>query len=777
MPVTPTYPGVYIEELPSATHTIIGVATSITAFVGFTKQGPVNTATQVLSYGDFSRAFGDLDPDCPLTYAVQQFFLNGGSEAYIVRVAEGAAQAGFNLVNDTSATGVVVLLLQAATAGAWGNTLQVTIDRNTLNPASLFNLSVTQYVMSGGSLVPGRSESFRNLTMNSVAPAYAVDTINFNSQLLSATRGAVPYAPTALPAPAATGSSTSGSLTAPVVIGATTNSIAMSLNGAPPVTLTIAQGSYTLVQLKSAILSAATAAGVAINGSVSGSSVQFSDPTATVTEQSSLHFTPAPTNDASGVLMLGVGAGGLEVDAIAAFHPLPTGTTGNDIDASLAAAATTLQALSQTVHSVSVTITTGGVAQAAVTVPLTDVNTIVATHEDLRSLLQSRLQAAALANPSIAAELGGATVVIVNNRLVVSAGGRPDAQIQIADAAPDGTATAIGFDGTAFTNVAAYGPAVNVTAIGQVAPPTLGVDGTAPTNASTIIGSQGQKTGIYALENVDLFNLLVLPDTLATDQIAVGSAATAYCEQRRAMLLVDPPTNVTSLGAAQTWITSPSTPRSANSAAYFPRALFPDPVQSYRPRVMPTAGAIAGLYARTDASRGVWKAPAGTNASLVGPTSLQVPLTDAENGTINPLGLNANRSFPVYGFVVWGARTLEGADVLTSQWKYVPVRRTALYIEESLYRGTKWVVFEPNDEPLWASIRLNVGSFMHSLFVQGAFEGSSPQQAYLVKCDSETTTQNDIDQGIVNILVGFAPLEPAEFVLIQITQLAGQVDT
>ena len=144
---------------------------------------------------------------------------------------------------------------------------------------------------------------------------------------------------------------------------------------------------------------------------------------------------------------------------------------------------------------------------------------------------------------------------------------------------------------------------------------------------------------------------------------------------------------------------------------------------------------------------------------------------------LNPLGINCLRTFPVYGNVCWGARTLDGADALASEWKYVPVRRFALFLEESLYRGTKWVVFEPNDEPLWAQIRLNVGAFMHNLFRQGAFQGTTPREAYLVKCDKETTTQTDINNGIVNILVGFAPLKPAEFVIIKIQQLAGQIET
>ena len=149
-------------------------------------------------------------------------------------------------------------------------------------------------------------------------------------------------------------------------------------------------------------------------------------------------------------------------------------------------------------------------------------------------------------------------------------------------------------------------------------------------------------------------------------------------------------------------------------------------------------------------------------------------LTDGENGQLNPLGVNCLRNFPVIGNVVWGARTLDGADALASQWKYIPVRRLAYYIEESLFRGTQWVVFEPNDEPLWAQIRLNVGSFMQTLFIKGAFQGSSPNDAYFVKCSSETTTQTDIDNGVVNIVVGFAPLKPAEFVVIQIQQIAPQ---
>jgi hypothetical protein len=210
---------------------------------------------------------------------------------------------------------------------------------------------------------------------------------------------------------------------------------------------------------------------------------------------------------------------------------------------------------------------------------------------------------------------------------------------------------------------------------------------------------------------------------------------------------------------------------------FFPRLRQPNPLRDGQMEVFAASGAVAGIIARTDGTRGVWKAPAGLDATLTGVPSLSVSLTDAENGELNPLGINCMRAFPAAGRVVWGARTLRGNDQLADEYKYIPVRRTALYIEESLFRGLQWVVFEPNDEPLWAQIRLNVGAFMHDLFRQGAFQGSSPRDAYFVKCDKDTTTQSDINLGIVNVLIGFAPLKPAEFVVVKLQQMAGQIET
>lgn len=314
---------------------------------------------------------------------------------------------------------------------------------------------------------------------------------------------------------------------------------------------------------------------------------------------------------------------------------------------------------------------------------------------------------------------------------------------------------------------------------------TPGASGGLPATAD-IIGDQAACSGIYALLKLDLFNLLCIPDATranATDPTALDAsvdanaiygAAMALCNQWRAFLLLDSPPNLTTAASAADWKSGQLGVVDPNGAAYFPRLLLPDPLNKGQPRSFAPCGVVAGVYAATDRSHGVWQAPAGTGAVLNGVLGMSCQLGDAESSVLNPLGLNCFRTFPAYRPVLWGARTLVGADARGSQWKYVPVRRTALFIEESLYRGTQWVVFEANEESLWAAIRLDVGAFMQNLFLKGAFQGSTPTQAYFVKCDSGTTTQADLDQGVVNILVGFAPLKPAEFVTIQIAQATAQ---
>lgn len=279
--------------------------------------------------------------------------------------------------------------------------------------------------------------------------------------------------------------------------------------------------------------------------------------------------------------------------------------------------------------------------------------------------------------------------------------------------------------------------------------------------------------GFHTLDTVDLVNILVIPPPSPSSSLddSVWADAAAYAHGRRAFLLVDPRPNL-EVEAFRTWVAELGITGEAarDAAVYYPRIRHADPLRGGQLATFAPGGAVAGVFARTDGSRGVWKAPAGLEAGLTGVVGLEKTLTNDDNGKLNPSGYNALRSFRDAGSVVWGARTLRGSDVLSDDYKYVPVRRLALFLQESLYRGTQWVVFEPNDEPLWAQIRLSVGAFMQDLFRRGAFQGSSPREAFFVRCDAETTTQYDIDRGIVNVHVGFAPLKPAEFVIISIQQ-------
>jgi uncharacterized protein len=642
MPVTPTYPGVYVEELSSGVHTIAGVSTSVAAFLGYFPQGPMNQATQIFSVADLERNFGSLIANSEAGYGVRQFFANGGAEAWVVRVA-GAPSPGSSdpappgtattQIPDTSGTNI--LTVTAASPGNWGNSVRLAVDDNTTAPGSSFNLTVTQ-VDSSSPPIAVVTEVYRNLTLNASDPNSAVAVVNNASALV---RLSVIGTPTTLPAPTGT------------------------------VSTDISQVNLS-----------------------------------TLTGQ-----------------------------------PLSVTFGGNDLTPS------------------------SPLTLAAAPASLTDLAVT------LQSLLQS---------------LGGPPPVIPNATVTVVPGTGTARNLQISAVSSDPTSK-FSFSG-ALANSLGLNTGAGSGTIDNVMryAPSNGSDGSVP-NATGLIGDPLAKTGIYALDNVG-FNLLCLPDVMNLsddDAFAVISAAETYCASRWAFLLVDVPqggpglAQRDSLTGIQAWLAQNATLRSSYAALYYPRPQIPDPLSGYRLRAVGPSGTMAGVYAQTDGTRGVWKAPAGTAATLTGVPALTYNMTDAENGVLNPLAINGLRTFPVYGNVPWGARTLDGADQQASDWKYIPVRRLALYIEASLYQGLQWVVFEPNDEPLWSQIRLNVGAFMRGLFQQGAFQGSTPASAYFVKCDSDTTTQADINLGVVNILVGFAPLKPAEFVILQIQQIAGQIPT
>lgn len=496
MPVQLSYPGVYIEEIPSGVRTITGVATSIAAFIGWAPQGATDQALLVLNWGDYDRLFGGLHRDSAMSYAVSHFFANGGQQAYIIRVASADAVAATTDVGD--------LTLTASGPGEWGNSYGVTV-RLRADVEGRFGLTVLR--KRPNDQFAQTLEVFENLSMDPADPRYVKSVLDEQSQIVNAT--------------------------------------------------------------------------------VNGTAIEAADES-----------------------ML---AGGEDGDVL-----------------------------------------------------------------------------------------------------------RPGDQ--------------------------AFWTAV------------------LPTDAD----EDGRLGGLFHLDRIDLFNLLCVPGLTYAGNLA---SLAQFCRARRAFLIADAEDAIN-----EGTVNPIAGDDGINAASYYPWLRLPDPLQEGRLRAFPPSGAVAGIYARTDTNRGVWKAPAGIDASISGARGLTNRLTDGENGPLNRRGVNALRLFPIYGSVVWGARTCRGNDEIGSEWKYVPVRRTALFIEETLYRSLKWVVFEPNDEPLWSQIRLNVGAFMHGLFRQGAFQGSTPRDAYFVKCDKETTTQNDINLGVVNILVGFAPLKPAEFVVVKLQQMTGQID-
>jgi phage tail sheath protein FI len=303
-------------------------------------------------------------------------------------------------------------------------------------------------------------------------------------------------------------------------------------------------------------------------------------------------------------------------------------------------------------------------------------------------------------------------------------------------------------------------------------------DGLIPTGFD-VAGNPADRTGIYALDAMDLVNLILIPDMPAMGQSDYLTAATAtlnYAIQRKAFAILDMPNDIQTPAQAISW--AMSTPGTfgkgiISAATYFPQVQVPNPF-STQPFQMGGSGTLAGIYALTDRNVGVWKAPAGITAPLAGVQNLSCVMNDEKNGQIDSLGINALRTFPIYDNVSWGARTMGAANIADEGWKYIPARRLALYIEQSLIQGLQWVVFEPNDERLWAEIRLSVNGFLHPLYLQGALVGASPSQAYQCICDASTTTPQDVANGIVNIEVLFAPERPAEFLVITLQQAAGQ---
>jgi phage tail sheath protein FI len=760
MPSALTYPGVYIEEVPSGVRSISGVSTSVTAFIGAAKRGPVNKAVRIQSFAEFERRFGGLDPGSEMSYGVRQFFANGGSDAWVVRVAKGASPAQKTLA---AVGGGNALLVKARDEGASGNAVHLVVESSPATPGA-FDLTVVY--ASADNAVENRTETFTGLSMNSQDFRYAVDVVNAGSELVTLERVAALGS-------AVAGTSTSGRLVdgggtavqVNTLVDATHNQFRVSVNGSTPVTVTLNPAGLTgtaAAQLTALCTQVTTAVTTAANGvaALSGFACAPSGERIVMTsgaagETSSVRVLPGATSDVATRLKLGSANGGVESDGTAPLVPRATPDPGKLVGTPIANG----------------TPMTGGTLEVSIDgEPFRPVSFAIAGADDNAKAADAatKLQGAVRALKSTPAYAGFTATagVDADRRITLSSGTRgAGSSVAVRASGADSLAAGLGLAGGAAST------GVNTMLAGGT---ELGFGADDPAFYSIFVGSRNDRKGLFALERVDIFNLLCLPGV--TDAGVLADAA-AYCQERRAFLIADAKRDSDTVAEMVADASGTALPKSDHAAVYFPWIRIADPLAGGRLRTCAPSGTMAGVYARTDSQRGVWKAPAGTDAPMVGVQGVTYPLTDAENGQLNPLGVNCIRILPVYGAVPWGTRTLRGADAMASEWKYVPVRRLALYIEESLYRGTKWVVFEPNDEPLWSQIRLNLGAFMNGLFRQGAFQGKSPREAYFVKCDSETTTQADINLGVVNILVGFAPLKPAEFVVLRLQQMAGQIQT
>lgn len=320
-----------------------------------------------------------------------------------------------------------------------------------------------------------------------------------------------------------------------------------------------------------------------------------------------------------------------------------------------------------------------------------------------------------------------------------------------------------------------FRPGFNIDASTNNQPwPLINGDDGSPVVDFDYIGTADKKSGLHALDDITDVNFICIPGNSTPDVIG---KAVGYCKTRRdCFFIADAPGKQskeqprTEPPVVRDFLLNKITTKNSYGALYYSWLEIEDPIGAGRnpKRFVPPSGFVAGMYARIDNTRGVWKAPAGTEATIIGALGLEYSVTDSEQDILNPYGVNCIRQFPASGLVVWGARTL-GAQ-LDPEWRYVPVRRYAIYLEQSIYRGTQWAVFEPNDQPLWDSLKANIEDFMMGEFRKGALAGKTPEQAFAVKCDADLNPQSEVNAGRVNMEVKFAPLKPAEFVIIRISQ-------
>ena len=778
-----SYPGVYIVEKPSGVHTISGVSTSITAFLGQARQGPINRPVRLLSFAKFEKVFGKAIPDVDLPTAVKLFFQNGGSDCYVVRLSEKGQGSNASLILKNQDKTIDILKFTAKEIGSWGNEVCLEIDYNTPNPGDTFHLRIFR-ISSDGTILG--DEKVTNCTMDYDSPRFAPKLVTQISSLVDCELQTFPslndYKNDFLVNNRIAFSEGRRFFTdVPDLISALVGlpqndpvKFGVIIDNNTPFEITISNPEYSAANTEAsfkALLNAkflganipaslrgaveATFRNLTIDGN---NKIVLRLETKPLSQFKRLLVIPGSSNDMTEALMLGSSQGGLEESSHAFYRPAPNGiffdTNNQNFDK-----------LSETDQGFFDTFTLDG--------------------KDV--LLGTKLQTTGAGDPSYKAnpnntlpddgvreklsilaqeinrQLSGWMATVSGLRLMIKKKTGPANDLPTVSTKLSSPPTPNDIGPFFQVNSRLYtlgGPSSPFTGAFN-----LGTEGKPPKLAD-YIGNEVDHTGLNSLDVVDLVNILVIPDDRTggltdDDYMSLWAPASVYCKKRRAFLLIGPPRQWSNFEPSDILEHNSQGIRSLrtgvvldHSAVYYPRLLIPENglVRSIDP-----CGAIAGIMARTDQSVGVWKAPAGLKADFQGSIfDAEAILSDPENGILNKEAINCVRLFPS-GLVCWGARTMIGTDDSTeTDYRYIPARRLALFIEESLYRGTKFAVFEPNDEPLWAQLRSSVTSFMRRLFKAGALQGRTEDEAFFVQCDSETTSADDQNLGIVNILVGFA---------------------
>jgi phage tail sheath protein FI len=732
-------PGVHIIEVPSGVRTIVGASTSNLAMIGHFPRGPVDRAVRVSSWADVERVFGGLDRRFVAAYALQEFYQQGGSTAFVARVAFQNASVTLTTTEDA-------MRVDALTTGA--STVTVAFSNNS---DGSFNMAVARPA-------PGPiNESFLNLSTEIGAPRFAETLVNAP---IAAGGSALVHLSAVRHLPAETVPGTLAAAVPPASMsGLAGGNVTTAASFVPQ---SVPLPALTLQAMASGAAANAFTAAVVANVTpglfdlvLTGTGSPSAPSTANVSVDPADARYIVNILAASGFARVVVGRHPLRVPRPTAARPFAGGGAA--------------------VPSATGILPRAGGGNA--------IRVTAANPGGWGNSLRVGVAAATGGFDLLVAEfVGGQRVRSETYRnLNITPNDPANAETVIRQQSALIRLSEVTF----LPGESAAGVELDDLTLAQMVPLGGGEDGVLPAEpawagsaAGAFQGGVTNPVGLVALDGIvpEIFNLMAIPEAPLMADLGVGlyAAAGAYCRDNLAFLLVDHPDANDGTDTILGWDIAAflGSDLARSAAICFPRILRSDPLGGVRE--MPASGSIAGVMARTDASRGVWKAPAGLDASLGGVTP-SVIMTDRQQGRLNQRGINCLRAFPNIGTVNFGARTLAGADSLASEWKYVPIRRTALFLEQTLKASLPWVVFEPNDEALWAQIRLNVGAFMQSLFVRGAFQGATPRDAYLVKCDAETTSQQDVNAGIVNILVGFAPLRPAEFVVVRLTQLAGRL--